>query len=167
MSSADLVKVHVRVPSNPRWEFQGERLESLWARPVGPGLYQLDNIPSADHQLNYLDVVRVKEGVSGHGDALEVIGIHNRGGQTTFDLHFPELGIFAMGKKRARRALLDTVKGDLNGTLERFGDDWYGASIPKERKRDAIELFDHALQSDVLTMFGTSGHGDRWSGMDR
>lgn len=167
---SDLKKLFTRVPPNPRGGF-GEAyvLEGLWARQVGVGLYQLDSVPAFEHQLNYLDVVRAHAvEVSKEGSTLEIIGIHRRGGQMTFDLHFHEAGWLSFGKKRLREALISTVKEDLNGHIERVSDTWVVASVDKARRDEATTLFGEALYSEPesLLAFSMSGTGDRWSGRD-
>jgi hypothetical protein len=49
----ELTKVHVDLPNH--WATGGE---SLWARPLGGDLYELDNVPFYAYGLNYRDVVR-------------------------------------------------------------------------------------------------------------
>jgi hypothetical protein len=47
-----LVKVNVDLPNH--WATGGE---SMWARPLGDDLYELQNVPFYAYGLNYLDIV--------------------------------------------------------------------------------------------------------------
>lgn len=48
----DLVKVHIDLPNH--WWFKGE---SLWAKPLGEDLYEIQNVPFCAYGLNCGDVV--------------------------------------------------------------------------------------------------------------
>src|SRR5262249_4817112 len=52
----ELTKVHVELPNHG-----ATGGESLWAKPLGDDLYQLDNVPFHAYGLNYGDVVRATE----------------------------------------------------------------------------------------------------------
>lgn len=51
--SDELIKVHLDLPNH--WWFKGE---SLWAKPLGDDLYEIQNIPFCAYGLNCGDVVR-------------------------------------------------------------------------------------------------------------
>ena len=53
--SDELTKVVVELPNH--WATNGE---SMWARPLGNDLYELDNSPFHAYDLNYRDVVYAK-----------------------------------------------------------------------------------------------------------
>lgn len=54
MSEEELEKVYVDLPNH--WATGGE---SMWAKPLGNDLYQIQNIPFYAYGLNYLDIVKV------------------------------------------------------------------------------------------------------------
>ena len=54
MSEEELEKVYVDLPNH--WATGGE---SMWAKPLGNDLYQIQNIPFFAYGLNYLDIVKV------------------------------------------------------------------------------------------------------------
>lgn len=53
MSDEELTKLHIDLPNH--WAIGGE---SLWAKPLGDDLYQIENVPFFAYGLNYQDIVR-------------------------------------------------------------------------------------------------------------
>lgn len=51
--SGNLEKVYVDLPNH----WRGPTGESMWAKPLGDGLYEIDNIPFYAYGINYGDVV--------------------------------------------------------------------------------------------------------------
>lgn len=55
MSEEELIKIHIDLPNH--WATGGE---SMWAKPLGDNLYQIENVPFFAYGLNYLDIVRAE-----------------------------------------------------------------------------------------------------------
>lgn len=53
MNESELTKIYVDLPEH--WGTGGE---SLWAKPLGGDLYEVDNIPFYAYGINYRDIVR-------------------------------------------------------------------------------------------------------------
>lgn len=53
MNDAELTKIYIDLPEH--WAVGGE---SLWAKPLGGDLYEVDNIPFYAYGINYKDIVR-------------------------------------------------------------------------------------------------------------
>jgi hypothetical protein len=91
-----LAKLHVDLPNH--WATGGE---SLWARPVGPGLFELDNVPFYAYDLNFGDTVRATPDAPDLKP--EIREVVRRSGHRT-------LRIIFTGLPRERQAeLLDTL----------------------------------------------------------
>jgi hypothetical protein len=60
--------------------------ESLWAEPLGAGLYRLRNVPFYMYGVSEQDIVRAEE----NEGRLVVTGIVDRGGHSTYRIFLPE-----------------------------------------------------------------------------
>ena len=104
--------------------------ESMWARPLGDGLFELDNSPFYAYDLNYKDVVYA---VAMHPDQKPLVRrVERRGGHRTLRARFGD------NVPKPHRALL--LKG-----LDRHGVTWEGADhrlfsldIPPEGNYKAV-----------------------------
>jgi hypothetical protein len=104
--------------------------ESMWARPLGDGLFELDNSPFYAYDLNYKDVVYA---VAMHPDQKPLVRrVERRGGHRTLRARFGD------SVPKPHRALL--LKGS-----DRHGVTWEGADhrlfsldIPPEGNYQAV-----------------------------
>ena len=96
-----LVKIYLDLPDN---EVVGG--ESFWAKPVGPDLYEIRNVPFYAYDLHFNDVVRA----SSDGPDLKprVRTVVKRSGHKTLRVMFPE-------------STADAAQGELLSQLGRFG----------------------------------------------
>jgi hypothetical protein len=79
--SENLTKVHLDLPNH--WWRKGE---SLWAKPLGDELYEIENVPFCAYGLNYGDVMRA---VAASPELKpEVQSVVNRGGNQTLRVFF-------------------------------------------------------------------------------
>lgn len=143
--------------------------ERIWAIPLGHGLFRLNNIPACDPELNLHDVV-VAEPQYLPGDDLKrgqksivVVGIHERGGHRTFDLHFRELGVLEFRRTAIAQALIETIQEDLGAQVESFSDTWYGVSIPRPREKQLEKLLQAALGEGTLDVYGANATTNRFA----
>jgi len=145
--------------------------ESLWAIPMGRGLFRINNIPACDPELNLDDVV-IAEPQYLPGDlkrgekSLVVVGIHERGGHRTYDMMFPQLGLLERRKAVVAKALRDTVREDLGARVEQFSNTWYGISIPRPREKQLEKLLIEALGDGTLDLFAVNATTNRWATAD-
>ena len=109
--SDDLTKVHVELPNH--WGTGGE---SLWARPLGDDLYQLDNVPFYAYGLNYGDVVRATEDAPNLKP--EIREVARPSGHQTIRVFF-ETGV-AEGTMMALLATLKPLAVSFERATERF-----------------------------------------------
>ncbi|HWT20015.1 MAG TPA: DUF4265 domain-containing protein [Variovorax sp.] len=101
--STNLTEVHLDLPNH--WWRKGE---SLWARPLGDDLYEIENVPFCAYGLNYGDVVRA---VAASPDLKpEVQSVVSHGGNQTLRVIFKvpreEQGTF-IGAIEAMRAEIE------------------------------------------------------------
>ncbi|MDR2678350.1 MAG: DUF4265 domain-containing protein [Zoogloeaceae bacterium] len=77
----NLVKVHIDLPNH--WWFKGE---SLWAKPLGDDLYEIQNVPFCAYGLNCGDVVFAK--ANSPDLKPEIRSVVRRSGQKTLRVFF-------------------------------------------------------------------------------
>ena len=94
MTEGDRVKV---------WLREGEEVESLWATPVGPSLYQLNNTPFWAYGFSWNDTVKAVPSPDG---TLDVTGVVTKGGHRTVRVFFE--GEFA------EQGRIDAVLAEIN-----------------------------------------------------
>ena len=85
VDSAGLAKLTFVLDSG---DWHGSATETLWARNVGPGLYQLDNSPFFALGVSYQDVVSARE----EGGRLVFSHATARGGHSTYRVLLREPG---------------------------------------------------------------------------
>jgi hypothetical protein len=78
-----LVKLFLDLPDN---EVCGG--ESLWAKPVGPDLYEIRNVPFYAYHLHFNDVVRA--GIGAPDEKPKIQGVVKRSGHKTLRVIFPD-----------------------------------------------------------------------------
>lgn len=123
----DLVKVHLDLPNH--WWFKGE---SLWARPLGGDLYEIQNVPFCAYGLNCRDVVRA---VPVNADEKpEVREVVRRSGNRTLRISFHEL------TKTQQSPLLDSLEA-MGTWVERANDSFVCVNLPPEADYDAVCTF--------------------------
>jgi len=94
----DFVKVHVDLPNH--WHSGGE---SMWARLVGPGLFELHNVPFFAYGLNFLDVVEARAPAT--TEVLEIVRLVKPSGYRTIRVMFDK-----SVEPERRKELLNTLK---------------------------------------------------------
>ncbi|HEY0306799.1 MAG TPA: DUF4265 domain-containing protein [Acidobacteriaceae bacterium] len=83
----DLVKIVIEV-SDPDFGVSGE---SLWARPLGNDLYEIENSPWHTLEINYKDIVRA---IAPDDDSKPVfVEVVRRGGHRSIHIYFLEDGL--------------------------------------------------------------------------
>ena len=80
----ELCKIEIRL--SPAARQGGFETESLWARPVGNGLYELQSIPFFEYNLKLKDVVRCES----EADGLRFVEVVKASGQETLRVFFGE-----------------------------------------------------------------------------
>jgi Domain of unknown function (DUF4265) len=115
---SDLVKVFVDLPNH--WDTKGE---SMWARPLGDDLYELQNSPFSAFDLNYLDVV-VALSAEPHLKP-QVCRIERRSGHRTLRIMFKDAAL------RLQRDQILAKINDLGATYENANSTLYSLDIPK------------------------------------
>lgn len=125
LSKEELTKVLVELPNH--WATSGE---SMWARPLGSDLYELENSPFYAYDLNYRDVVYAVADDPRHKPIVR--RVERRSGRRTLRV------VFLEHVSEPQRTLL--LKG-----LDRFGVTWEGADarlfsldIPSEPQYQAV-----------------------------
>jgi hypothetical protein len=103
----ELTKVLVELPNH--WATSGK---SMWARPLGNDLYELENSPFHAYDLNYRDVVHAVADDPRHNPIVR--RVERRSGRRTLRV------VFLKHVSEPHRTLL--LKG-----LDRFGVTWEGA----------------------------------------
>jgi hypothetical protein len=73
---AELVKIHIRLESDAPYE-----TESVWAKPIGDGLFVLDNVPFFAYGLSLGDKVYAQRASD---SLLEYSGVAEHGGHSTY-----------------------------------------------------------------------------------
>jgi hypothetical protein len=121
----ELVKLHLDLPNH--WLWKGE---SMWARPLGGGLYELENSPFCAYGLNYKDVVLARS----DNPAVKptILSVERRGGHRT--LRF----IFSKSLDGVER---DRILGELNqlgATFEGHKNRMFSLDIPPDKNYQAI-----------------------------
>ncbi len=96
--------------------------ETLWAEPLGGGLYRLRNVPILAYGFSEQDVVRTDEVEGRH----VVTGVTRPGGHSTYRVFLPD----AMDD--ARFAKLFEPLGSLGCTYERANPRLMGIDVPPE-----------------------------------
>jgi hypothetical protein len=81
VSDEGLTKVHIDLPNH--WWFKGE---SLWAKPLGDDLYEIQNVPFCAYGLNCRDVVRATPDAPDLKP--EIREVVRRSGNRTLRAHF-------------------------------------------------------------------------------
>ena len=79
----ELMKLHIDLPNH--WATGGE---SLWVKPLGNDMYELDNVPFYAYGLNLGDVVRAEQIESSLKP--QVVEVHSRSGHATLRVFFPK-----------------------------------------------------------------------------
>ncbi len=125
-----LVKVHFDLPE-PDMGMSGE---SLWAAPVGPNLYELQNSPWHVRNVNWLDIV---EAIPRNEDEWpEFVRVHKRSGHRTI-----HIVILDAGRSR-KQEVLDNCNR-LGSTYENMDDRVYALDFaPGIDTAPAIEYLD-------------------------
>ena len=77
----EFVKVHIDLPNH--WAIGGE---SMWAKPLGDNLYQIENVPFYAYGLNYKDIVLATP--DSEGVIPEIRKLIEPSGHRTFRLFF-------------------------------------------------------------------------------
>lgn len=95
--------------------------ETLWAEPIGKGLYRLANTPFLEPTLNWCDLVR---GDGGNVAQIRVSGLVSRGGHSTARILFPPLT-----HPEARRSALEQLSRS-GATYEGAGGGFYVLDLP-------------------------------------
>lgn len=80
----------------------GENIETLWADPVGPGLYRLDNTPFWAYGISWRDVVEAEPDPDGR---LRCVRVVEKSGHRTVRLVFQP----GIDESPAHRAIVDTL----------------------------------------------------------
>ncbi len=135
---AELTKVYVDLPKH--WWMKGE---SLWARPLGDDLYQIDNVPFCAYGLHSGDVVRA---VAAQADQKpQVLAVVRRSGHDTLRISFCD-----QLPREAQEPVIAQVQA-LGGELERANAQFLAIDIPPGVDVDAIRaLLDQQEAEGVL-----------------
>lgn len=96
-----LVKLYLDLPDD-----EGVGGESLWARPVGPDLYEIRNVPFHAYDLHFNDVVRAS--TIAPGEKPRIQEVVKRSGHRTLRVIFPD-------------ATPESRQAELLGELRPFG----------------------------------------------
>jgi hypothetical protein len=95
----ELVKIHIDLPNH--WWFKGE---SMWAKPLGNDLYEIQNIPFCAYGLNCGDIVWA---TSDSPDLKpEIRSVVRRSGQRTLRAFFMD----GYKAKEAQQAYIDEIE---------------------------------------------------------
>ncbi|MFY0537839.1 DUF4265 domain-containing protein [Nannocystis pusilla] len=62
-------------------DWHGSGMETVWAEPVGPGRYRIDNSPFYFFDLSYRDIIEAEHDENGQ---LRFRQVHERGGHSTY-----------------------------------------------------------------------------------
>lgn len=116
--STNLVKVEVTL--SPEARYAGFETESLWARPLGDGLFELQSVPFFEYNLNLKDIVRCDES----GPLPRFLEVVKRSGQETLRVIFSQ--------SAEPRFLLDTIAfmRERGGVVEPGKNRFYSISFP-------------------------------------
>lgn len=126
MPEDQLVKVYVDL----RGHWAGVGGESLWAKPVGPARYQLENSPFYAYGLNYLDVVKAEAEEPGRKP--RVLEVVERSGHATLRAMFLE-----EPGKADREAFVESMIG-CGATLEWLDARYVAVDVGPEIDRSAV-----------------------------
>ena len=125
MARARLVKVLVRIPNH--WFLPAE---SMWARRVRPGEYELRNVPFFAYDLNFGDVVRA---CAPDRESLpEVTKVVRRSGNRTFRVIFP--------KGAPRKRIFAALK-PMSVTFELFDERYAALNVADPKRYDEVEQY--------------------------
>ena len=124
---------------------EGEYVETLWAEPVGPDLYRLENSPFWAYGVSWLDVVEAHPDPDG---MLRMRGVVEKSGHRTVRVIFER----GADESSEARAILEGVKA-LGASYEGMTPKYLSIDIPP-----GVEL---AAVADYLT-----GHEVEWEHAD-
>jgi hypothetical protein len=145
MSNPDdpqLTKVYVDLPNH--WWMKGE---SLWARPLGDGLYQIDNVPFCAYGLHSGDVVRA---VAAQPDQKpQVQAVVRRSGHQTLRISFCD-----QLPAEAQEPVIAALHA-LGGELERANAQFLAIDIPPQVSVDAIREYLDEQEADGVLEYET------------
>lgn len=121
----ELIKLHVDLPNH--WLWKGE---SMWARPLGEDLYEVENSPFCAYGLNYKDVVLAKS----VNPALKptILSVARPGGHRTLRFKF---------RNALDRRERDRILGELNqldATYEGYEYRLFALDIPPGKNYQAV-----------------------------
>lgn len=99
MNEEGLEKVHIDLPNH--WVVAGE---SMWARPLGNDLYQIENVPFYAYGINFHDIVRAT--ADSDDQILEIRELIEPSGHRTFRVFFQK----HIGREK-QEEILKALKG--------------------------------------------------------
>lgn len=135
----DLVKVHIDLPDH----WRGSTGESLFAKPLGDDLYEIDNIPFYAYGLNYRDVVLARA----ESDDLKpsILQLVKASGHRTVRIIF-----FDTVKRERQDGIIESIE-DLGVTAERMDHRFVAFDITPDGKYDLfIDRLKQLLNDNVL-----------------
>jgi hypothetical protein len=113
VSGVEMVKVLLQVD---------DRVETLWATPVSPGLYRLDNSPFWASGVSWNDVVEAQPDPDG---MLRMARVAEKSGHRTIRVYFPREQADSSDAKAALQHL-----NDLGATYEGMNPTYIAVDIP-------------------------------------
>jgi hypothetical protein len=133
----NLVKVHFEL-QEPEMGVDGE---SLWAAPVGPNLYELQNSPWHVRTVNWLDVVEAVPEAENQWS--EFLKVHKRSGHRTIHIYILDDG------QSSRNEILQHCN-DLGSTYEGMNDRMYALDFPPNIDiNPAIKYFESLQEASL------------------
>ncbi|KXX67038.1 DUF4265 domain-containing protein [Flammeovirga sp. SJP92] len=142
MDKEHLVKVYIDLPNH--WAIGGE---SLWAKPLGKDLYQIDNVPFYAYGLNLYDTVRaVKHEENGVFEIKELV---QTSGHQTFRIYFEE-----HFPNEKRLELLESMK-TLGVSFEGLNATYFSLDVSPNGEYDEVYDYLDELMDDNIIGFET------------
>jgi hypothetical protein len=153
---ADLVKIKIPLPTG---QWHGGEAEWVWAKPLGGGLYTLDNIPAFAPGLALDDVIAAED-----EDGVPVFRrVARRGGHSTYWLFFsndvesPEATNF-LGQLESRACSYEGVRGRMIAVDVKPEADIYEVySLLQKAENEGLLQFEEGHCGHRLRSEGRSG----------
>jgi hypothetical protein len=142
MSEDNLEKIYVDLPNH--WAVGGE---SMWAKPLGNNLCQIDNIPFYAYGINYRDIVKVDS--SNETKKPLVLEVVEPSGYNTLRIVFDK-----KFDKAQQNKLFEALK-DYKADVERASEQYVALSVAPNGDYDAVYDKLTKLEQNGLLEFET------------
>lgn len=124
--------------------------ETVWARELDDGLYEIRNVPWFFYGVNHRDAVEAAENEDGQ---LQVVRVVRPSGHRTYRL------IVADDRGEEAMLLLQRIH-DVGGCVERFNDIFWSVDMPPERVAACVPLIDGGEADGIWEPEDATGPAD-------